>query len=158
MDITIGLRYIIKLDKSNEILTVMNIDIERFNKMDYYKEYVENIKSGLDLKWIDVYNYSSKIKFSEEIKLEEDTILDYLEKINSSKDNIEIAKLKEALDLNEILQHEDYFNTIKDLESKLTNIVLTDDESNMIQKTLESSLLDGLIKKHGFQLYIERNI
>lgn len=188
-DIKIGVKYIIKLNKSidnydiflpicilvREMLILDNIENtitiidnnllkERFNKMEYYKEYVENIKTGLDLKWIDVYNYSSKIKFSDEIH-DEDKIADYFKKIadldkkynGKIKDDNDFRSykiMKEVIDLNEILQHENYLNIIKDLESQLTNIELSGDELNLINKIVDSPLLDGLIKNHGFQLVI----
>lgn len=140
-DIKIGVKYIIKLNKSidnydiflpicilvREMLILDNIENtitiidnnllkERFNKMEYYKEYVENIKTGLDLKWIDVYNYSSKIKFSDESSIikDEDKIADYLKKIadldkkynGKIKDDDDFRSykiMKEVIDLNEIL-------------------------------------------------------
>jgi hypothetical protein len=169
------LRRMISIIDDNKIVILDNNILEkRFSKLPLVNEYVENLQlfkyhrqDDIDLKWVDVYKYSSKIKFlkSDIIKTEEE-IDEYREKVEIIKkkyDNnihlmapkneiIEYDNMVELIELNEIVHHENYFNCIKDLEQKITNVELDNNEIELINKIKAISLLDGLIEDEGFEL------
>ena len=172
LNICISLRKMISIIDDNKIIILNNNLLkERFKELPLVDEYFKNIGiskynpdfDGSDLKWLDVYKYSSQIKFSkDDIIKKEEEIKEYEEKIEKiEKEDIyfrdlkEYQDLKKLIDLNEIVYHQNYYETIIDLEKQITNITLNEEEIELINKLKDIPLLDRLIQDEGFELICE---
>jgi len=165
LNICILLRKMISIVDDNKIIILNNnILEERFRKLSLVNEYCKNVelseyslRGDTDLKWVDVYKYSSQIKFSKNdvIKSEEE-INEYKQKCENEILDGTKNDMTELIELNEIIHHENYYNCIKDLEQQITNIELSEDEIKLIHSIKELPLLNGLIEDEGFELMIEK--
>jgi hypothetical protein len=172
LNICISLRKMISIIDNNKIIILNNNLLEeRFKELPLVEEYCKNIgiskynpdSDGSDLKWIDVYKYSSQIKFSkDDIIKKEEEITEYEEKIEKLKkediyfrDLKEYQDLKKLINLNEIVYHQNYYDTIINLEKQITNITLNEEEIELINKIKNIPLLNGLIQDEGFELICE---
>lgn len=165
LNICILLRKMISIIDDNKIIILNNnILEERFRKLSLVNEYCKNVelseyslRGDTDLKWVDVYKYSSQIKFSKnDIIKSEEEINEYKQKCENEILDGTKNDMTELIELNEIIHHENYYNCIKDLEQQITNIELSENEIKLINSIKELSLLNGLIEDEGFELMIER--
>lgn len=165
LNICILLRKMISIIDDNKIIILNNnILEERFRKLSLVNEYCKNVelseyslRDDTDLKWVDVYKYSSQIKFSKnDIIKSEEEINEYKQKCENEILDGTKNDMTELIELNEIIHHENYYNCIKDLEQQITNIELSENEIKLINSIKELSLLNGLIEDEGFELMIER--
>lgn len=165
LNICILLRKMISIIDDNKIIILNNnILEERFRKLSLVNEYCKNVelseyslRGDTDLKWVDVYKYSSQIKFSKnDIIKSEEKINEYKQKCENEILDGTKNDMTELIELNEIIHHENYYNCIKDLEQQITNIELSEDEIKLIHSIKELPLLNGLIEDEGFELMIEK--
>jgi hypothetical protein len=61
-------------------------------------------------------------------------------------------KLHDVLEIQRCVQNEKYFNKLIAIEKELTNIELSEEENNILQKVLNHPKLNGIIEFHGFNL------
>jgi hypothetical protein len=66
--------------------------------------------------------------------------------------NIEKSILNELIITQRIISNPDYFKEIKQIYNELTNIELTEEEKQKINKVLTHPKLEGNISNHGFNL------
>jgi hypothetical protein len=126
-----------------------------------------------EFKYYDVKMYNKYIKYSDDIetlpafsqtqleqkiteltkKYNEDN---YWEKYTSEeRKNFDIERqlLNEVLTIQRIISNSDYFTEIKKIYDELTNIELTEEEKQIINKVLTHPNLEGNISNHGFNLF-----
>jgi hypothetical protein len=165
LNICILLRKMISIVDDNKIIILDNHILEkRFRKLSLANEYRKNVelyeyslRGDTDLKWVDVYKYSSQIKFSKnDIIKSEEEINEYKQKYENEILDGTKNDMTNLIELNEIIHHENYYNCIKDLEQQITNIELSEDEIQLINTIKEIPLLNGLIEDEGFELMSER--
>jgi hypothetical protein len=165
LNICILLRKMISIVDDNKIIILDNHILEkRFRKLSLANEYRKNVelyeyslRGDTDLKWVDVYKYSSQIKFSNNVIIKsEEEINEYKQKYENEILDGTKNDMTNLIELNEIIHHENYYNCIKDLEQQITNIELSEDEIQLINTIKEIPLLNGLIEDEGFELMSER--
>jgi AAA+ ATPase superfamily predicted ATPase len=66
--------------------------------------------------------------------------------------NTEKSILNELIITQRIISNPDYFTEIKQIYNELTNIELTEEEKQIIDKVLTHPKLEGNISNHGFNL------
>ena len=72
-----------------------------------------------------------------------------IEKLESEK-----QKIFDILEIQNLIQESNskYYNKVKAIETELTNIELSEEENNILQKVLNHPTLNNIIEFHGFNL------
>lgn len=132
-----------------------NFEEMKYYNVQIYKKYIKHdpsIKPFSDVEFINIKN-----RIDELIKMRKE--LNYWEKYTADEQaafDSKYHKLKIALQVQQIIRNEAYFNEIKAIEQDLTNIQLTPGENNLINSIINHPNLNGHISWHGFNL-IEGN-
>lgn len=146
--------------------------IQSLNTLSYGGSFNYSRKTHPELfKYADVINYKTYIKHNEcpepytqeELKICEKRFQELINIYNSeiiwdkSKEerkelDIEQHKLRDILNIQRIIINPNYFQEIKEIERDLTDIELTNEEIELINKIVTHPKLEGAVKWHGINL------
>ena len=123
-------------------------DVKMYNKYIKYSDDIESLPvfSQTQLEQLEQKMNELTNKYNED---------DYWEKYTSEeRKNFDIERqlLNEVLIIQRIIKDPDYFTEIKKIYDELTNIELTEEEKQIINKVLTHPNLEGNISNHGFNL------
>lgn len=123
-------------------------DVKMYNKYIKYSDDIESLPvfSQTQLEQLEQKMNELTNKYNED---------DYWEKYTSEeRKNFDIERqlLNEVLIIQRIIKDPDYFTEIKQIYNELTNIELTEEEKQTIDKVLNHPKLEGYISNHGFNL------
>jgi hypothetical protein len=123
-------------------------DVKMYNKYIKYSDDIESLPvfSQTQLEQLEQKMNELTNKYNED---------DYWEKYTSEeRKNFDIERqlLNEVLIIQRIIKDPDYFTEIKQIYNELTNIELTQEEKQTIDKVLNHPKLEGYISNHGFNL------
>jgi acyl carrier protein phosphodiesterase len=123
-------------------------DVKMYNKYIKYSDDIESLPvfSQTQLEQLEQKMNELSNKYNED---------DYWEKYTSEeRKNFDIERqlLNEVLTIQRIISNSDYFTEIKKIYDELTNIELTEEEKQIINKVLTHPKLEGNISNHGFNL------
>jgi hypothetical protein len=123
-------------------------DVKMYNKYIKYSDDIESLPvfSQTQLEQLEQKMNELTNKYNED---------DYWEKYTSEeRKNFDIERqlLNEVLIIQRIIKDPDYFTEIKQIYNELTNIELTQEEKQTIDKVLNHPKLEGYNSNHGFNL------
>jgi len=160
-----------ELDKRFEKRENVHKYVENLDKLSYRSFEYDRKSHSEVFKYYDVKMYKSLIKYNdqhvaytqeqlkeckkrfEDIKDMYDSE-DFWNKSNEERKEIDIeqGKLRQILNIQNVISNPEYFDEIKQIEKELTYIELTDGEKELINKVLSHPKLEGSIYCHGINL------
>ena len=152
-------------DKKICILPYTLLD-KRFYEKEESKKLISSLFSEREDKniYLDVLYYSINIKGKKnliptsreeilQLELIKNKLLD--SETYSKEINNEIIRLTKILKIQHIISDNEYYQKIIELERKITNIELTNEEKTIIHKVISHPKLEGLLEYSDFELMSE---